>query len=131
MAVIEMVMPKMGESIMEGTILNWLKKEGDTIEQDESVLEVATDKVDTEVPATHAGVLQKILAEVGQVVEVGKPIALIATGADVRNAAPADAPAAPEVTAPSHAQVLEQQINTLQGEHSPQRLTQPATGRFY
>ncbi|MBD0260416.1 MAG: 2-oxo acid dehydrogenase subunit E2, partial [Cytophagales bacterium] len=89
MAVIEMVMPKMGESIMEGTILNWLKKEGDAIEQDESVLEVATDKVDTEVPATHAGVLQKILAEVGQVVEVGKPIALIATGADVRNAVPA------------------------------------------
>jgi len=131
MAVIEMVMPKMGESIMEGTILNWLKKEGDTIEQDESVLEVATDKVDTEVPATHAGVLQKILAEVGQVVEVGKPIALITTGADVRNATPADAPAAPEVTAPSHAQVLEQQISTLQGEHSPQRLNQPATGRFY
>jgi 2-oxoglutarate dehydrogenase E2 component (dihydrolipoamide succinyltransferase) len=131
MAVIEMVMPKMGESIMEGTILNWLKKEGDQIEQDESVLEVATDKVDTEVPATHAGVLQKILAEVGQVVEVGKPIALIATGADVRNVAPADTPAAPEVTVPSHAQVLEQQINTLKGDQNAQRLTQPATGRFY
>jgi 2-oxoglutarate dehydrogenase E2 component (dihydrolipoamide succinyltransferase) len=131
MAVIEMVMPKMGESIMEGTILNWLKKEGDQIEQDESVLEVATDKVDTEVPATHAGVLQKILAEVGQVVEVGKPIALIATGADVRNVAPTDTPAFPEVTVPSHAQVLEQQINTLKGDQNAQRLTQPATGRFY
>ncbi len=131
MAVIEMVMPKMGESIMEGTILNWLKKEGDAIEQDESVLEVATDKVDTEVPATHAGVLQKILAEVGQVVEVGKPIALIATGADARSAAPVDAPAAPEVIAPSHAQVLEQQINTLKGDQNTHRLTQPATGRFY
>jgi len=131
MAVIEMVMPKMGESIMEGTILNWLKKEGDLIEQDESVLEVATDKVDTEVPATHAGVLQKILAEVGQVVEVGKPIALIATGADAQNGTPANAPAAPEATAPSHAQVLEQQINTLKEDHNTQRLTQPATGRFY
>src|SRR5690606_5310859 len=75
---VEMIMPKMGESIMEGTILSWLKKEGDHIEQDESVLEVATDKVDTEVPATHAGVLKQILAKEGEVVAVGKPIAIIA-----------------------------------------------------
>lgn len=73
-----MIMPKMGESIMEGTILSWLKKEGDHIEQDESVLEVATDKVDTEVPATHAGILKQILAKEGEVVAVGKPIAIIA-----------------------------------------------------
>jgi 2-oxoglutarate dehydrogenase E2 component (dihydrolipoamide succinyltransferase) len=74
-----MVMPKMGESIMEGTILNWLKQVGDRIEQDESVLEVATDKVDTEVPATHSGVLQEILVQKGQVVPVGSPIAIINT----------------------------------------------------
>lgn len=74
---VEMVMPKMGESIMEGTILSWLKKEGDKIEQDESVLEVATDKVDTEVPATHAGILKQILAKEGEVVPVGKAIAII------------------------------------------------------
>ena len=78
MTTVEMVMPAMGESIMEGTILQWLKKEGDTVEQEESLLEVATDKVDTEVPATHSGVLQKILAPEGEVVEVGKPIAIIA-----------------------------------------------------
>ncbi|UXP32296.1 2-oxo acid dehydrogenase subunit E2 [Reichenbachiella agarivorans] len=77
MAQVEMVMPKMGESIMEGTILSWLKKVGETIEQDESVLEVATDKVDTEVPSTYSGVLQEILANEGDVVEVGKPIAII------------------------------------------------------
>lgn len=77
MATIEMVMPKMGESIMEGTILTWLKKEGDEIEEEESVLEVATDKVDTEVPSTHAGVLKKILAKEGEVVEVGHPIAIL------------------------------------------------------
>jgi 2-oxoglutarate dehydrogenase E2 component (dihydrolipoamide succinyltransferase) len=77
MATVEMVMPKMGESIMEGTILSWLKKEGDLIEQDESVLEVATDKVDTEVPATHAGILKTILAKEGEIIEIGKPIALI------------------------------------------------------
>ncbi len=74
-----MVMPKMGESIMEGTILNWLKKVGDKIEQDESVLEVATDKVDTEVPSTHAGVIVEILAKEGDVVPIGKPILVIET----------------------------------------------------
>ncbi len=77
MASIEMVMPKMGESIMEATVLAWLKQEGETIEQDESVLEVATDKVDTEVPASESGVLKKILAKEGDVVEIGMPIAII------------------------------------------------------
>ncbi|MES2388110.1 MAG: dihydrolipoamide acetyltransferase family protein [Bacteroidota bacterium] len=80
MSVVQMVMPKMGESIMEGTVLTWLKKAGDRIEQDEAVLEVATDKVDTEVPATHAGILQEILVQEGDVVPVGSVIALIATG---------------------------------------------------
>ena len=78
MTTVEMVMPAMGESIMEGTILQWLKQEGDSVEQEESLLEIATDKVDTEVPATHSGVLQKILAAEGDVVEVGQPIAIIA-----------------------------------------------------
>lgn len=77
MATVEMLMPKMGESIIEGTILTWLKKEGDNIDQDESVLEVATDKVDTEVPSTHGGILKKILAKEGEIVAVGAPIAII------------------------------------------------------
>ncbi len=79
MARVELIMPKMGESIMEATILTWLKKPGDKIEQDESVLEVATDKVDTEVPSTYAGVLTEILAKDGDVVKVGKAIAIITT----------------------------------------------------
>ena len=74
-----MIMPKMGESIMEGTILSWLKKEGDLIEQDESVLEVATDKVDTEVPSIHWGILKEILVKEGDVVQIGAPIAVIDT----------------------------------------------------
>ncbi len=82
MAKVELIMPKMGESIMEATILKWLKKPGDKIEQDESVLEVATDKVDTEVPSTYAGVLQEILAKEGEVIKVGKPIAVITTDAE-------------------------------------------------
>tara|TARA_B100000886_G_scaffold278028_1_gene202020 strand:- start:264 stop:1541 length:1278 start_codon:yes stop_codon:yes gene_type:complete len=77
MSKIEMLMPKMGESIMEGTVLKWLKKEGDKINEDESVLEVATDKVDTEIPSTCTGKLSKILAEEGEVVKVGRPIAII------------------------------------------------------
>ncbi len=81
MAQAELIMPKMGESIMEATILKWLKKPGDKIEQDESVLEVATDKVDTEVPSIHAGVLKEILTKEGEVVKVGKAIAIITTEA--------------------------------------------------
>ncbi|MEM6844346.1 MAG: dihydrolipoamide acetyltransferase family protein [Bacteroidota bacterium] len=77
MATVEMVLPAMGESIMEATVLQWLKKEGDTIEEDESILEVATDKVDTEVPASYSGVLQKILVQEGNVAQVGAPIAVI------------------------------------------------------
>jgi 2-oxoglutarate dehydrogenase E2 component (dihydrolipoamide succinyltransferase) len=72
-------MPKMGESIMEATVLSWLKQPGDKIEEDESVLEVATDKVDTEVPSTHAGVIKELLAKDGDVVKVGAPIAIIST----------------------------------------------------
>ena len=74
-----MVMPKMGESIMEGTILKWLKKEGDSINEDESVLEVATDKVDTEIPCTCSGTISQILVNEGDVVKVGSPIAIIET----------------------------------------------------
>jgi 2-oxoglutarate dehydrogenase E2 component (dihydrolipoamide succinyltransferase) len=83
MANAELIMPKMGESIMEATILKWLKKPGDHIAQDESVLEVATDKVDTEVPSTHAGVLKEILAKEGDVVKVGKVIAIISSDVGV------------------------------------------------
>src|SRR6218665_74437 len=77
MAKVELLMPKMGESIMEAKILSWLKKPGDVIAQDESVLEAATDKVDTEVPSQFSGTLLEILAEAGEIVQVGKPIAYI------------------------------------------------------
>lgn len=86
MADVQLIMPKMGESIMEATILSWLKKPGDKIEQDESVLEVATDKVDTEVPSTYAGVLKEILAKEGEVVKVGAPIAIITSDVAVETA---------------------------------------------
>lgn len=82
MPVVELIMPKMGESITEATILKWLKKEGDTVEAEESVLEIATDKVDSEVPASQGGVVTKLLFNEGDVVAVGKAIALIDTGGE-------------------------------------------------
>lgn len=72
-------MPQMGESVMEATIISWLKKEGEKVDTEEPLLEVATDKVDTEVPAAQAGVIRELLAKEGDVVQIGAPIALIST----------------------------------------------------
>ena len=132
MAIVEMVMPKMGESIMEGTVLSWLKQEGDTIEADESVLEVATDKVDTEVPATHGGVLKEILVQEGDVVAVGAPIAKIETEAGAAvEAAPVEAPAAPaaEPAPVSNGQAAAPVAAVSNGQAVT--LDAPASGRFY
>ncbi len=87
MAQIELIMPKMGESIIEATILKWLKKEGDHIALDEAVLEIATDKVDSEIPSPVEGKLVKILFQENDVVEIGKAIALIETEAGATVAA--------------------------------------------
>ena len=87
MAKVELIMPKLGESIIEATILGWNKKVGDKIELDENVLTIATDKVDTDVPSPVAGVLAEILFQEGATVGVGKAIALIETaaGAEVKS----------------------------------------------
>ena len=92
---VEVVMPKMGESITEGTVVAWHKQPGDAIDLDETLLEIGTDKVDTEVPSPAAGVLKEILVEEGVTVEVGTVVALIATAAAVVGA-PTPRPAAPE-----------------------------------
>lgn len=90
MAQVELIMPKMGESIMEATILKWVKKAGDMVALDETILEIATDKVDTEIPSPVAGKISKILFQEDEVVEIGKVIALIET--DV-NASISESPA--------------------------------------
>ncbi len=82
MAKIELIMPKMGESIMEATILKWNKKVGDKIEMDDTVLEIATDKVDSEVPSPVSGILEQILFDENAVVGIGKAIAIISTSTD-------------------------------------------------
>jgi 2-oxoglutarate dehydrogenase E2 component (dihydrolipoamide succinyltransferase) len=94
MAVVDLVMPKMGESIMEATVLKWHKKPGDNVKMDETVLEIATDKVDSEVPSTAEGVISEILFKENDVVPVGTVIARIDTvGAGAGAPAPAAAPA--------------------------------------
>lgn len=100
MAKIEVKMPKMGESITEGTVITWYKQPGEAIELDETLLEIGTDKVDTEVPSPAAGVLHEILVPEGETVDVGVTIALLETEADAPVAStPAAAPpaAAPAV----------------------------------
>jgi len=90
-------MPALGESVTEGTVTRWLKKEGDQIAVDEPLLEVSTDKVDTEIPSPVAGVLQKIIVQVDSTVAVGTQLAVIQeSGAVAKAAAPAAAaPATP------------------------------------
>jgi len=88
MARFELVMPKMGESIIEATILSWTKKIGEEIEQDESILEIATDKVDSEVPSPVDGKLVEILFQEGDVVPVGEVIAILETEAEGEDESP-------------------------------------------
>lgn len=106
MARVELVMPKMGESIMEATILKWRKKPGDSVELDEPVLDIATDKVDSEVPSPVAGVLVEILFQENDVVAINKPIAIIETAAGASAGTGSAQPATSAVSAgPEVAQV--------------------------
>src|SRR3712207_7225212 len=97
-------MPALGESVTEGTITRWLKQEGDQVEVDEPLLEVSTDKVDTEIPSPAAGVLTKIVVAEDETVDVGAELAVIGGDADGDGSAPAqEAPAqeAPAAEAPA------------------------------
>lgn len=82
MAIVDLVMPKLGESIMEATVLKWYKKPGDSVQQDETMLEIATDKVDSEVPSIADGIVDSILFNVNDVVPIGAVIAKIRTGGE-------------------------------------------------
>jgi 2-oxoglutarate dehydrogenase E2 component (dihydrolipoamide succinyltransferase) len=95
MATVEVSMPKMGESITEGTVIEWIKKPGDAVEMDEALLEIGTDKVDTEVPSPAAGVLTEVRVEEGATVDVGTIIAVIETEASEAVVVEQPAPEAP------------------------------------
>src|SRR5258707_1253897 len=105
-------LPALGESVTEGTVTRWLKQVGDTVEVDEPLLEVSTDKVDTEIPSPAAGVLVRIVAEEDETVEIGAELAVIGDGSAAPNPAPpprpgpsagAGGPAGPPAPAGTHA----------------------------
>ena len=129
-------MPKMGESIAEATIIRWLKNEGDRVEKDELIVEIATDKVDSEIPSTEAGILVKQMYKDGDVVKVGEPVAMINTegGASAVAPAPTAAPATtPVVETPVAVEAavtaIENQIQAAQPAAEP--LSNADGSRFY
>ena len=129
MALEDLVMPKLGESIMEATILKWLKQVGDKVEMDETVLEIATDKVDSEVPSTAAGIIEAILFNENDVVPIGTVIARIRAEGKSETAAAsvqesAAVPVAPEKE--QEAEVISSAINTGEAISSP-----AAPNKFY
>jgi 2-oxoglutarate dehydrogenase E2 component (dihydrolipoamide succinyltransferase) len=125
MAIVDLVMPKMGESIMEATILKWLKQPGDTVKQDETVLEIATDKVDSEVPSIAEGILEEILFNVNDVVPVGAVIARVRTNAVAENKVPnIDAPSQRTSTI-EHQSTVSQNGNGKQSSISANRFYSP------
>src|SRR5205823_7810863 len=93
-------MPALGESVTEGTVTRWLKQEGESVEVDEPLLEVSTDKVDTEIPSPAAGILQRIVVREDETVEVGAELAVIGDGAGDNSAAPAAPTESAEEPAP-------------------------------
>ncbi|TDW96473.1 dihydrolipoamide acetyltransferase family protein [Dinghuibacter silviterrae] len=137
MAIVDLVMPKMGESIMEATILRWNKKPGEPVKQEETVLEIATDKVDSEVPSTAEGVLEEVLFQENDVVPVGTVIARIRTevGSDAVPAPmPAPAPAAVVSAAASEPDDVEELMKAVPYQPQPVTVNGAASSggaRFY
>lgn len=132
MATVELTMPKMGESVMEGTVLSWLKNVGDTIEEDESILEVATDKVDTEIPSTHGGMIKEIFAQEGDVIAVGKAICSIETDGEARAPAPSTVQPAVQEVVKEAEQILETALATATSNGRGNGVPRTSdSGRFY
>jgi pyruvate dehydrogenase E2 component (dihydrolipoamide acetyltransferase) len=121
-ASIDVVMPQMGVSVSEGTITKWLKHEGDPIAADESLLEISTDKVDTEVPSPGSGVVQQILVQEGETVEVGTKLAVIAP----EGAAPAEETPAPPEPATQEAAAEAAAPSSSEGETPAPETAPPA-----
>jgi len=137
MAQFELILPKMGESVAEATITTWLKNEGDFIEAEESVVEVATDKVDSEVPSPVSGTLVKIISNINDVAQVGAAIAIIETegsgeteAATQSAPAPAPSPAVEEVVAEIETQVAAA-AQTVAPAAPNAPIAKNSNGRFY
>ena len=133
MAIAEILMPQMGESIMEGTVIKWLVKPGDSVAEEAAIIEIATDKVDTEIPCPYAGKITELLCKEGDIVQVGSAIARIETEA-VKDS-PVESPyvetpkveVAPLVLEPVTEVVVSNSIENL----TQVLLEKPLSGRFY
>jgi len=128
MARFELKLPKMGESVAEATVTSWLKNVGDTIVADEAVLEIATDKVDSEVPSEVDGTLLEVLFEVDDVVQVGQTLAIIETDADVAVPAPSESDSVEE-TQPDLVEKIED--TPAVADDSTISTIESSEGRFY
>ena len=133
MAKFELKLPKMGESVAEATLTNWLKQVGDTIEADEAVLEIATDKVDSEVPSEVDGVLVEQLFQADDVIQVGQTVAIIETEAEVAVDVPAPAaePVAVPESAPQPAAVKEVTQRVEEAVEHVHQTVSSSSERFY
>src|SRR5678810_735303 len=128
MSTIDLIMPKLGESIMESTILKWHKKPGDKVEMDETVLDIATDKVDSEVPSTAEGTITEVLFHVNDVVPIGTVIARIKTGAP-ETVRPIVTPVQPKVEV--HQSQMETVAEVVSTSSNFKSQISNGTGRFY
>lgn len=129
MAEIELIMPKMGESVAEATITKWLKSEGDNIEAEEPVLEIATDKVDSEIPSPNDGVIKKILFQEDDVVKVGQAIAIIEIEREASQSS--DKPTDTSKIESSTVEEKVENINAAVAEQSEKISKFSSEGRFY
>jgi pyruvate dehydrogenase E2 component (dihydrolipoamide acetyltransferase) len=127
---VSVTMPRLGESVTEGTVTRWLKQEGDQVEADEPLLEVSTDKVDTEIPSPAAGVLTRIVVQEDETAEVGAELAVIGDAGDSGDsgAAPAEEPAAQEPAEEPAAAVEEPAAAAEEPTEEPAPAAQQASG---
>ena len=135
MAEIEVLLPKMGESVAEATITKWLKSVGDSIEEDEPIVEIATDKVDSEVPSPASGVLTKILYNEGDVVQVGTAFAIIGKEGDVpvdNSSAPSETKSSSKLDKTPEKQVTEELLAPISnGNKAIPVISTEGSNRFY
>ncbi len=131
MSLVDLVMPKMGESIMEATILKWHKKPGDTVKQDETLLEIATDKVDTEVPSTTEGTIEELCFQENDLVPVGAVIARVRSGVVATQQNQQQTPPG-EIAHNNNQEVEAEEVSDIPYQPSTISINKPATAvRFY
>ena len=132
MALVEVLLPAMGEGIIEATLISWLKNEGDTVSIDENLIEVATDKVNSEVPSTVVGILHQKLFGENDVISVGKPFAIVSTGGDTAPVPEKKEEKMVEVQEPKIEKMVQEEVAKIEQTISPTNINLSSSeDRFY